>query len=84
MVVRPDTIPPGPAVFTRYELRDNGVYLEWAPSGSRDVVSHQLFRQSGSSGFVLLKELDNSAPPTFIDSLVEAATLYTYRVIALD
>jgi hypothetical protein len=84
MALRPDTIPPGPAVFTHYELRENGVYLEWAPSGSRDVARHQLFRQSGSSGFVLLKELGNSAPPAFLDSLVEAATLYTYRVIALD
>jgi uncharacterized protein len=84
MVVRPDTIPPGPAVFTRYELRDNGVYLEWAPSGSRDVVSHQLFRQSGDSSFVLRQVLDDSGGPIFLDSLVEAATLYTYRIIAVD
>jgi len=84
MVMRPDTIPPGPAVFTSYEVRENGIYLAWSPSSSRDVVGHRLYRSEAGEEYGLLTEFQDTKTTEYLDTLVEAFRIYSYRIIAVD
>jgi uncharacterized protein len=84
MVMRPDTIPPGPAIFTNYQVREEGVYMQWVPSSSRDVVSHRLYRKKANEVYSLLEEFIGADRTEYLDSLTESGTNYTYRIIAID
>ncbi|MDJ1499915.1 fibronectin type III domain-containing protein [Xanthocytophaga agilis] len=42
---RPDIVPPAPPVFTQASLKSDSVWLQWQPSISDDVVTHELFCQ---------------------------------------
>lgn len=83
-VNRPDTIPPGPALFIKYEVRDNGVYLEWTPSGSKDVIAHHLYRKLDNMDFILLKSISDPVEYYYLDSLWEGSNTYTYKILAVD
>lgn len=45
LLKRPDLLPPVAPVFSNLFVTDTAVYLEWNPSTSWDVKSHQLFRR---------------------------------------
>ncbi|MEO0788779.1 MAG: fibronectin type III domain-containing protein [Bacteroidota bacterium] len=44
-VKRPDLIPPTPPRIIKVEGRETGVFLEWSPSPSRDIVGIELQRR---------------------------------------
>lgn len=84
LVMRPDTIPPGAAVFTTHKVLENGIYLQWVPSGHRDVISHRLYRKKGDAQFEMLTEFKDSNKREYLDTLVDGSTIYIYRILAVD
>ena len=83
-VIRPDTIPPGPAVFTKYEVREQGIYLEWHPSRSSDVVIHHLYRSMDGEAFVLIDSFTDRNENQYVDTILLPGVRYTYRILAMD
>jgi fibronectin type 3 domain-containing protein len=80
---KPDTIPPTPALFETYEVRDSSVWVRWVNSNSRDVVSHELERREGAGSWVLLQRF-TGLETEFEDIRVQPSTNYAYRITALD
>jgi uncharacterized protein len=83
-VIRPDTIPPGPAIFTKYEVREQGIYMEWHPSRSSDVIIHHLYRSMDGEAFILIDSFINRNENQYLDTIVSPDVRYTYRILAVD
>jgi hypothetical protein len=83
-VIRPDTIPPGPAVFTKYEVTERGIYLEWHPSYSSDVMIHHLYRSTDGAAFSLIDSFTERNENQYLDTLFSPSTRYKYRILAVD
>lgn len=80
---KPDTIPPGPAIFTNYQSSDNSITLNWAPSSSKDVVGHYLSRAKNKGQFEIIKEIAKGET-SYTDFNLESNTKYKYRIQAVD
>ncbi len=81
---KPDIIPPASPVFSKYEIKEGGVFLEWFNSQSEDVAVHQLFRQqNGQKEWKLVFETKNKEEQ-FQDKSVEEGNIYTYAIFAKD
>lgn len=84
VVKRPDTIPPVTPVFTDVLVREKEVELHFAPSSSRDVKEHLLYRKTDmESGWELLGTMDSSAS-RFVDEKVTTNVTYYYSIRAKD
>ena len=81
---KPDIIPPASPVFSKYEIKEGGVFLEWFNSQSEDVAVHQLYRQqNGQKEWKLVFETKNKEEQ-FQDKSVEEGNTYTYAIFAKD
>lgn len=84
---RPDLLPPVAPMFTDVLVADTAVYLSWAPSSSRDVQSHILYRRMAQSRDTTWKQIGKTmgrADSTFADRDVKKRVVYEYTVVALD
>ncbi|MEM9338147.1 MAG: hypothetical protein AAGA66_05420 [Bacteroidota bacterium] len=80
---KPDVVPPAPPVFKRTEGMEQGAYLEWAPSGSKDVVTHRIYRGvRGNSQWELIAMVDSLR--FFLDTAIEANQPHLYTMVAVD
>ena len=85
-LIKPDIVPPQPPVIRSYRVIPSGVYLQWIPSSSDDVVRHQLYRRtSGDTAWLLIHEVRGSDTlMTFTDTLTSKADYVSYTLIAID
>ncbi|WP_052483617.1 hypothetical protein [Flavobacterium sp. MEB061] len=81
---KPDLIPPASPAFTKYEIKDGSVFLEWANSSSEDVAVHQLYRkENDQKDWALVFETKNKEEK-FQDKNVKDGSLYKYAIFAKD
>ncbi|MEM9338579.1 MAG: hypothetical protein AAGA66_07600 [Bacteroidota bacterium] len=80
---KPDVVPPAPPVIRQTKGLESGAYLEWAPSGSKDVMTHRVYRGvRGSSQWELIANVDSLH--FFLDTAVQANQPHLYTVLAVD
>ena len=82
LLLKPDTIPPVPSVFTAYSVRPQGVELSWVNSSSEDIFEHVLFRKNDEK----LEQLHfwNDTTSCFIDTTCVNGKSYEYYVMSFD
>ena len=80
---RPDIFPPSAPVFNDYEVRESSIYVQWAPSHSEDVVSHNLYRRTEGTDWQLVEAFDPGIN-SYEDQGVKPRTEYDYKILALD
>jgi uncharacterized protein len=83
---KPDLIKPVPPVLKRIENDSLGILIKWEPSGSEDVVRHEVYKRSiYDSLWVLINSTtkDDTAG-AFVDTEVQHNTQYYYTMIAVD
>lgn len=81
-LMKPDTIPPGPAVFKSFKNNENGIYLSWNQSSSRDAVKQSLWRSTTEES-KLIAEFDLSSTE-YHDAEVQSNIEYLYEIITED
>ncbi|MFS4492461.1 fibronectin type III domain-containing protein [Maribacter sp. 2308TA10-17] len=85
---RPDKIPPANAIFTNYEIKQEGVILMWENSPSQDVVKHIIYRKQISNTEQVMWEnifeTDDSAANEFVDAQAKPENKYLYTIVAVD
>lgn len=80
-LMKPDTIPPVPPVFQKYEVKEEGIYLKWANSPSKDVKKVALVRQlEGFYDTILFINQQTE----FVDTSCLLGRRYTYSFVAFD
>ena len=86
ILFRPDTIPPVSPVINAFEIRDDGIFINWIASTSLDVDYHQIFRkETGDHEWNLLQRLTpENVENQFLDKDVVHHTSYDYRFVAFD
>lgn len=81
---KPDVIPPASPVFTKYEIKEGSVFLEWANSQSEDVSVHQLYRkENDKKDWTLILETKNKEEK-FQDKTAIEGNTYRYAIFAKD
>ena len=85
-IEKPDVVPPSPPVISNYKASDNKVKINFIPSSSSDVVSHNLYREDTSLGnsWVLVQSIPTDAESLIFTDKNGAPGNYRYTVIATD
>lgn len=84
IIKKPDVIPPTSPVFTKYEIKDGAVFLEWVNSQSEDVASHQLYRKENEQEKWELILNDVTKLESFQDKKTNEGATYRYAIFAKD
>lgn len=82
-LVKPDIVPPVPAVFTNYNTSDTAIQLSWNTSSSSDLNKQYLYRQTGTGVWQQVAVLDRTQA-TYTDTAIQKQTLYAYRIVSED
>lgn len=79
---RPDTIPPSPALITDIRIEEDVVKMQFEPSPSIDIISHELVaRGVKDSAFLRLGKWDDILPANFeISSFYDDINLSFYLI----
>jgi fibronectin type 3 domain-containing protein len=85
-VKRPDVVPPVPAVFQSFKIKDASVVLSWALSPSSDVVRYELWRSGTANepAALISSFLPQDGVRSYTDSKVKSGSSYNYRIITID
>lgn len=84
VIERPDTIPPTTPVFKRVVSQTDKIDLYFALSESRDVVSHELYRNTNMQDpWEFYAALENDRK-NYTDTLAVQGTTYYYSIRAID
>ncbi|MFK8046063.1 MAG: hypothetical protein AB8B72_11255 [Crocinitomicaceae bacterium] len=83
-LIKPDTIPPVPCIFRKYQVNKTGVSLEWHNSSSADVACNFLIRENHN-----LMTLDtltkwSDTLSYFFDKTGVPGSVYTYKISTFD
>ncbi len=84
IIKKPDIIPPTSPVFTKYEIKDGTIFLEWVNSQSEDVASHQLYRKENEQENWELILNDVTKLESFQDKKTNEGSTYRYAIYATD
>lgn len=94
LVRRPDKVAPVAPVFTRYDVLDEGIALQWDNSSSSDVAKYELHRLRLDSNKTTkvaewsLKELEkitsNQVKAKYTDVIGALGGTYRYMISAVD
>ena len=82
-LVKPDVVPPVPAVFTNYITTDTSIQLFWNKSSSTDLSKQFLYRKASAGDWIQVALLDNNAT-AFTDTAMQRQMLYSYQLISID
>lgn len=82
LILKPDTIPPVPGHFTKFEINDKGVFLSWRNSSSSDLKESQLIRVGKSSSEIIFIWTDTTV--NFIDTTGIPGQEYQYVLVSID
>jgi uncharacterized protein len=81
----PDIVPPVPPLFSDYKVSRQGIYVQWIPSSSHDVVLHQLLRKkTDQSSWEPIGIISDPMVRTWLDTSVQANQYYQYTLRARD
>ncbi len=83
-VVRPDTIPPVTPVFKKVLVRKKEVELQFAPSTSKDVTHHTIYRKTDLKAAWTILTYFSKPINNFIDTNVKTGITYYYSIRAMD
>mgnify|MGYP000609924450 CR=1 FL=1 len=85
---RPDGIPPSTPLFTGYEIKEEGVVLDWQKSESDDVAKQIIYRKQIQKGKQTLwqniYETSDTLISSYLDKAVKENTKYVYTIVAVD
>ncbi len=85
-IVRPDTIPPIPAIINKLKTLQEGITISWIPSNSDDILSTKLYQISENTKQE--KEIasfnQTDTLHYFFDTLTELGIGYRYKIITED
>ncbi len=84
IVKKPDVIPPTSPIFTKYEIVDGVVNLEWINSQSQDAKSHQLYRKENDQAQWELIWNGTDKIETYQDKKTKEGNTYRYAIFAKD
>ncbi len=82
-----DVIPPVPPVIRNIEALTTGVQIDFEPSSSADVVTHEIKRkQVSESTWKTIKTLPKQQYPVkaYLDNTAENLEDYQYQIVAID
>lgn len=82
-LIKPDIIPPVPAVFTDYKVTDTSIQLFWNHSSSNDFKQQYLLRKAENGDWIQIAILDNKQV-SFEDKKMEKLKMYSYEIISED
>lgn len=87
-VEKPDIIPPQNPTFSKYEIKDGVITLDWYKSVSEDVALHQLYRLDIDEPNAVAKKIyeTKELTPTFSfqDKELQSDKRYVYFLKAID
>jgi fibronectin type 3 domain-containing protein len=89
-LARPDVIAPAAAVFSKAEVKDHAVSLQWVNSPADDVVRYTLYRtvitdDKSTTIQAGMTHWDAHTPQTaYVDATVQAGQTYQYMLEAAD
>ena len=85
---RPDRVPPTNAIFTNYEIKEEGILLSWENSASEDVIKHIIYRKQVSNteqnDWENIFENDDLTIREFVDEKSSPDIKYLYTIVAID
>jgi uncharacterized protein len=84
IIKRPDTIPPVTPVFTKVVVKENEIFMQFAPSGSEDVKEQSLYRRTDSTAAWTVRMLMPKTQTQFTDTSVKTNITYYYSLRAVD
>lgn len=84
IVKKPDVVPPTSPIFTKYEIKDGIIFLEWINSQSEDIASHQLYRKENDQEKWELILNDVKKLETYQDKKTTEGSTYRYAIFAKD
>jgi hypothetical protein len=82
-IVRPDTIPPGAAVFKTYQSTTEGIRLVWANPSTADLAKVELWRKAPGAAYQLVQTAAKQTTE-FLDQGLQPNTLYSYQLVSYD
>lgn len=81
---KPDLLAPSPTVISKYELKEDSMYLRWIPSSSTDVVQQKIYRSTnGNEQWEGIAELSTDIIE-YIDETITVGNQYRYVIVAVD
>lgn len=84
-VIKPDIVPPVPAVFKSVTSNKDGIHLQWINSSSEDIASHALFRRKqNKENWLLIIKISSLDSVSFTDNSIEPMQQYQYTLVATD
>ena len=83
---RPDLRPPTEPVFKDYRVNDDGIWMKWAPSSSKDVLRHVVLRRTvGEAKWDTVASIPMANKTfEFNDPDKGKPAFYEYAVVAFD
>jgi fibronectin type 3 domain-containing protein len=84
LLLKPDTIPPVPAVFKSYVVSDTGIVLTWVNSTSDDLQFNKLVRFSWDGGVDTLLRWEHDSCIRFVDSIGLVPGQMRYAILTCD
>ena len=83
---KPDQVEPVSPLFKHYAATDTSVVLQFVPSSSDDVASHQVLRKDpGAKNFHVVEHFMTVPPSrTWVDERPIAPATYSYTILAID
>jgi fibronectin type 3 domain-containing protein len=82
-VERLDIVPPSPGAFTNIQQSDQGILLEWTPSGSFDLAKQELWKRVGTKDWTLLEVFPIDVE-RYLDTMVQGTEQVQYALVAVD
>ncbi|PWV51887.1 fibronectin type III domain-containing protein [Chitinophaga sp. S165] len=81
---RPDVVPPVPPVFTDAHTDQQGVFLQWQPSTSEDVVVHKVMRAVDTAWQEVATFKITDSIRAYTDTTAKKGVRYNYAIAAID
>jgi len=82
---KPDIIPPVKPFIHNYKVEVGKIMLEYQPSTSSDVASHQFLRKKPNEAtWTKLSKVNDTKSNVFYDETIEEASSYQYSLVAMD
>jgi len=82
LLLKPDTIPPVPIIFTDYSVVPEGVSLKWVNASSEDVLENRLFRKN--DGKIIQVFLWRDSAGCYVDTVCVVGKHYGFFVATFD
>ncbi|OWW26521.1 hypothetical protein B4Q04_02205 [Zobellia sp. OII3] len=76
---------PSPPVINNYKVTNDGIEITWTPSTSRDIISHDVYRNASiekKSYWKLIASIPINEKTVFVDTEKKETNIYNYVIIA--